>query len=138
MDKDTLINGQLSWAVVLDEVVLNKTTHKVTLVNNPYKGKSVKAILPPSECFQNDSNITTDYFYSANNAYIENQYVYIDGFYYTQTIQTQVNGINKPPFPSKTSDYKDVVYNVFYKSDTINTTNNINVISNIIFFYNRI
>lgn len=116
-----LNNGVAPWSTVLDLVEPDgKTT-----VEDPYKGKSASAILSPSQEFEQNVNINTEYFYSGSNAYIANQYTYIDAFYYTQTIQTQVNGVNTPPWT--VGQYKEVLYKQLYKNVKVDTTKLVSV-----------
>lgn len=116
-----LNNGVAPWATVLDLVASDGKTP----VPDPYKGKSASALLAPSQEFEQNANINTEYFYSGSNAYIANQYTYIDAFYYTQTVQTQVNGVNTPPW--NVSQYKEVLYKQLYKNTKVDTTKLVSV-----------
>ncbi len=121
-----VINGVAPWATVLD-LYKPMTAAQIAAgashgdpITDPYNGKSASALLAPSYEFENNSEINTEYFYSGSNAYIANQYTYIDAFYYTQTVQTQVNGVNTPPW--NVGQYKEVMYRQMYKGLKVNTT----------------
>lgn len=107
-------NGVAAWAICLDLYDANGTP-----LTDPYKNKSASALLAPSKEFEQNGEINTEYFYSGSNAYIANQYTYIDAFYYTQTIQTQVNGVNTDPW---TGNAKEALYRQYYKSTKVDTT----------------
>lgn len=116
-----LHNGVAPWATVLDMV----ESDGITPIPDPYKGKSASALLAPSQEFEQNVNINTEYFYSGSNAYIANQYAYIDAFYYTQTVQTRVNGVNTPPW--SVNQYKEVLYKQLYKNVKVDTTKLVSV-----------
>ena len=110
-----LYSGVLTWSTCLDLVDKNGNA-----ISDPYKGKSANASIAPSYEFESNANVNTAYFYNASNAYIANKYAYIDAFYYTQTIQTQVNGVNTLPFTQ--NKYKEVAYRQYYNDIQVDTT----------------
>lgn len=126
-----LAQGTASWATCLDlyepitdEQIAAGKTHGDP-VEDPYKGNSASATLAPSYDFEKNGAISSEYFYSSSNVYVPNNYTFIDGFYYTQTIQTRVNGVNKPPFDL--NKYKEVSYRQYYKNSKVDTTAYVNV-----------
>lgn len=128
---DRLNNGVAAWTTVLDlykpmtDAQIAAGASHGDPIADPYKNKSASAILAPSKEFEENVSINTEYFYSGSNAYIANQYTYIDAFYYTQTVQTQVNSVNTPPW--NVNQYKEVLYKQFYKNVKVDTTKLVSV-----------
>lgn len=99
-------NGLARWSDVLDEVVYNTNTP----VYDQYLGQLAHATVAPSQEFSNNPAISNKNYYHNNTALITNRTVYIDAYYYTQTFQATVNGINMGPWQNA-----DVQYQQYYQ-----------------------
>lgn len=102
-----LYNGLARWSAALYGVESN-----LDLIDH-YAGQIADASLAPSREFQENHNISKDYYYHGNAALVPNETVYIDAYYYVQKLQSTVNGLNIEPWKQSTAEYHQ-----FYKGTT--------------------
>lgn len=125
--------GMFSWAVCIDEYQKQTVTQqnsgaaRGTENHDPYENTKATGYFTPAKEMQGAYGASVvHHHYSASNAYVANQYINIDAFYYTQTFQMQVNTVNTTPWNDAPVTYTILFNNYRPTSDGIVTTAPVN------------